>query len=209
MDLSSELLVRNAFVRRALAYDQSGLLTFTVQMHWVDSLFKKLHLPNMLNYGSITMSQCLGADQELWMLLSEKLRGHISPVIGAGKKPLDDNFKELCLDHSVVFLLLPTPKSTRKPDEPDKSFKAPAKGPQKGSNKVVKDAGNKNAGKKTEASVPDELKNYAIKTPDGKYICWSYSRGCKFADKKNLRCRRGVHVCMKCFGQHSVSSGSC
>lgn len=206
-NVSGELLVRNAFIRRALAYDQSGLLSYTVHMAWVDSLFKRMHDPVIANYQTIQLSQCMAADKELWVKLSEATSGSMVPVYSAGAKPLDGPFNSLKDSHSVAFLLLPLPvpppavryeRTTggkgNKKDTDGKSGKGVKKNAKKADGKTL--------------NVPEELKEFSPTTDDGKYICWGYNmNGCKFGSKgKNPRCKRGLHVCIRCHEQHSLRS---
>jgi hypothetical protein len=218
-DLSGELLLRNALVRRALAYDQSGLLSFKAHMSWVDSMFYRVHLPAIQNYSPISISQCLSADRELWMKLSERLRGKITPVVGAGKKPLDDLLAELSHDPQVTFLMLPIP-ALRSGNNGGSGGSSNSNGNPKGNGKGG--GGGKKPTKKPEITkdnketkkstvLPSEISSYSPTTPDGKYICWAFNmKGCKFNAGKRGRCQRGMHVCIKCHSpDHSVKDNKC
>jgi hypothetical protein len=112
-DTSSELSVRNAFLRRALAYDQSRLISYQLHMSWIDSLFQKIHRPAIQNFHFISMAQCLSADKELFMIMSEKLRGAIVPAAGAVDKPIDGLMKTAMNEPAVAFLPLPLPRGSQ------------------------------------------------------------------------------------------------
>jgi hypothetical protein len=209
-DLSIELLVRNSFVRRSLAYDQSGLLSYTVSMTWIDSLFTRAHAPSIPGYQQVSMLQCMSADKELWILLSEALRGALVPVTGTGKKPLDEKFAALAQDHRVAFLLLPLPISrqqnqNKNSNNGEEEHEGKRKGDGKGKRKPTKKG---NITKDGQTTMPAELQGYSAQTPEGKYICWNFNlaKGCKFA-KPGGRCKRGVHVCIKCFSKAHCLGG--
>jgi hypothetical protein len=210
-DTSSELLVRNAFLRRALAYDQSRLLSYQLHMSWIDSLFQKIHRPAIQNFHSISMAQCLSADKELFVIMAEKLRGAIVPAAGAVDKPIDVLMKTAMNEPAVAFLLLPLPRSSQ-PTRVDSPMRPPGKDKKQDKKQgaargVMKDGNTKPNFNKT-LTPPAELKDFAQKTPEGKFICWNFNLagGCKFAGKGN-RCKRGMHVCCKCFGKHAL--GGC
>lgn len=202
-NLQGELLVRNAFVRRALAYDQSAMISFTVHMAWVDALFRKLHEPTIPGYQPVSLAQCLAADKQLWIRMSERATGQIVTGTNAARNMtfLDQLLKEVSIEHEVTFLLLPRPGPSRE----SRSDKGKGKGQGKGKDGVKKDSPTKSEKKK--ATIPDELKEFPQATTDGKYLCWNYNLacGCKFA-KKNGRCGRGWHLCMRCHQKHSLTN---
>ena len=122
--------------------------------------------------------------------------------MGQGKKPLEEEFIKAGQQHRVTFLLLPLPKGAR--SHVETTHETDKETGKKKKLKVKKFE--KNDGKAV--TVPEELKGYSQKTADGKYICWNFnmSRGCKFAGK-NGRCKRGVHVCMKCHSKNHALGG--
>ena len=210
-DLSSELLVRNSFIRRALAYDQSGLLSYATSMAWVDSLFVKIHEVPIPNYRPVGLSQCLMADKELWIRLSETQRGSLVPATGGSKRPLDDAFTALTMDHSVTFLLLPLPssQSTRQVKLIEADSDSERAKNHKKEKKIKKDRpGKTKPGSGAKGSMPSELQSYSPTTPEGKFICWNYnlSKGCSFG-KAGGRCKRGLHVCIKCYSKGHCLGG--
>jgi hypothetical protein len=200
--LQGELLVRNAFVRRSLAYDQSSLFSYTTQMSWVDWMFKKIHDPSIPGFTSVTLAQCMAADKQLWLRMSELATGKILTSIGAGTNFLDDILKEVAREHEITFLLLPRPAPA--PKDANRGDKGKGKGNGRNKEGVKKDSAKTD---KKKATIPEELRDYPQSTTDGKYLCWSYNLacGCKFA-KKNGRCGRGWHLCMKCHQKHSLTN---
>jgi hypothetical protein len=232
-DVSSDLRVHHAFTRRALAYDQSELVSFKTSMAWCDHLLTLLHAPAMDNFAAISLTQIMNADRKIFQLVSEATRSNIR-ADAQGIRPCDASFAAMRNDPRVSFLLLPIPgrSSTSagpsnvgtKRKNPPQVQNAPwwerdgarAKGTSSSSDPKGKGKGkykgkDKGKGAKTNApstvAIPDELKTMAQVDDDGKFLCWNFNlaAGCQYA-KAGGRCRRGRHVCCKpgCLGEHSL-----
>jgi hypothetical protein len=77
-DTSSSLLLRLAFQRRSLAFDQCRVLTYVVHEKWVNHLFSQLnHIPPP-GYASVSLEQILQADVELFTILANECRTGIA-----------------------------------------------------------------------------------------------------------------------------------
>ena len=91
----------------------------------------------------------------------------------------------LAVDPEVHFLMMPIQKSSP-PSPYDKDHK----------DKAGKGKGNKGKKSKGSGGPPEGCHQ---ETPQDKPICFGYNRGfCKLASA-GKRCKRGFHVCWKCF----------
>lgn len=76
-DLSSDLLVRQAMMRRGLALDQSNILGYLERDKWVERVFDaRLETPPD-GYARITHQQVINADRKLFVKLAEATRSGI------------------------------------------------------------------------------------------------------------------------------------
>jgi hypothetical protein len=107
-DVSSDLLVKQAMVRRALAYDQSGLITWSVSDTWIRTLFLALYREPPAGLARPTLAQAVLADQELHLRAADMTRAGIVPQVGR-PRPLDEAFTTLMTSPEVRLLLMPTP----------------------------------------------------------------------------------------------------
>ncbi|CAE7648128.1 unnamed protein product [Symbiodinium sp. CCMP2592] len=87
-ETTGELKLRRCFLRRALAFDQVGLASFTAMEAWHNRMFQALLDVPPAGYRYTTVQQLLAADQKLWQVVAQESRGDI--VIGVGAPaPLD------------------------------------------------------------------------------------------------------------------------
>ena len=209
-DLSSEYRIRTAMQRRALAYDQSMLASYSSLMRWADFLFEQLTRPPLPGFQLVTIEQVLQADKRLWLAAAQLTRAGIAP--NGSPTPLETALDQARLDPQVTMLLLPLPKGshsgsnfsesrpekirktgydTSKPSFDSKGKKGSGKGGKKGGAPFVK--------------MPLALRGLHYKTKDGHPICFSYNLGNCAA---NGDCDKGKHVCMKpfCYGNHPQSA---
>lgn len=205
-ELDSDLRIKEAFIRRGLAFDQAGLLTFAVHQTWVEDIFHRLAEPAPEHYKQLTMKQAISADKRLFIKMAEDTRSGIVPALGQ-PRPLDDAMKKWSVRHEVVFLLSPLPggsnqnkgkgKQVFQTWSDDGPYAAPkSKGKGKGKGKKGKVKG------KSKGKGFDLPPGCVSSTPDGRRICFSYNRpgGCQ----AGANCNRGAHICGKpgCFGNH-------
>ena len=66
VELSSDLALRNAFLRRGLAYDQCGLITHATHESWIAILFRALAEPAEEGYHRVSTQQIIKADQKMF-----------------------------------------------------------------------------------------------------------------------------------------------
>ena len=201
-DLSTDLKARNAFTRRGLAYDQSGLLDFNLHASWVDRLFRAMQraVPEGFNY--ISMQQVCDADKELWAKISDDCRSGIVPTPGQ-PRPIEEAMKKWMPHPDVLYFLLPLPAKREnsygpaKEKDKDVRFQPKGKGKGKGKNK-----GKQGSQGKSNTTMPSNCGN---KTAEGRNLCFPYNSpaGCQHA-KPGAACRRGLHVCAKILGNGKI-----
>ena len=75
-DTTGELKLRQAFTRKALAFDQAGLCSFATLEQWHTQMMHATMRPPPSGHKYVTIQQVLNADQELWSLMSQETRKH-------------------------------------------------------------------------------------------------------------------------------------
>ena len=75
VNVTGEHRFRQAFLRRSLAYDLSGIATFSVLDLWTQKLFEKMNEAPIANYRHISVEQVISADKALWVKVSNETRG--------------------------------------------------------------------------------------------------------------------------------------
>jgi hypothetical protein len=203
-DVSSDLKIQAAFLRRALAYDQAGLISFSVLNNWATRCFDIMARDPPAGYRRVTMEQILTADKELFVLTADATRADLVPLPGA-QKPADVAIKALIENPKVQYLLLPLPgghaaHSSSSSELPKRPAPYEAKG-YKGGGKGKKGKDFKGS------STPSVPQGCVTKDGNKRPICFSFNTsGCKYA-KPGARCRKGMHVCWKdnCFKNRPFS----
>ena len=182
-DLSTDLLLRQAFMRRALAYDQANVLGFLLHDQWIERLFESRVDCPPEGYAKISQQQVVNADRRLFVKLAELTRSGIQ-LTSAGR-PVDLVFEDAMNHPDVLHLLQPLP-STRtsekratepKNDDPRKLFK----GKSKGKGKSIR--------------MPQGLENGSPNTTNGQPVCFDHNFGKCSRPVTKGRCARGLHVC--------------
>lgn len=180
----SEFDLSQALTRRSLACDLIGICSFSCMERWHRFLFNHLTSAPPPNFSKPTMEQILRADRQAWIKLAERVTSLKRSV--TGDLPLDTELQNLESDSSINFHLLPMPVGKTKQPKPPKPDKPPKGGKGKGKGKA-----------------PKELLGLHHNTDEGERVCFNFNmkHGCKYA-KPGSSCKRGKHVCMKCFGDH-------
>ena len=188
--VDGDLKLRQAFLRRSLAMDQSRLASYMVMEQWHSKLFQSKLRDPPTGCKFVSTAQILQADRFLWEQLSQETRGKL--VVGAGP-PLDAEITKWSNSPEVLAYLQPLPamsnqsSSSRGPDAPKR--KAPDHSPApsaKGGSKMKPGSGGEKLWTIPEGCVR--------KTGAGKPICFKFQTGqCPF--QKKPRCRFGMHVC--------------
>ena len=219
-DLSSDLKVRFALQRRGLAFDQSGLITWSVHDQWVSSLFHRMQELPLKGYAMISLDQVLRADRRLFMKMGEACRASIVGVPGS-RKPLDVALEKFSEHNDVLFLVAPLAlpldktESSSVRSEPYGSPKKQGKGKGKGVQQEGKGKGNgKQQGGKGKGRQNNESKgkgkgkgkggrqgppaHCCSRTADGRAVCWGFNRpgGCDHNEiTPGGSCEHGFHIC--------------
>ena len=201
----NELQLSQALTRRSLACDLMGVCSFKVMERWHRYLFDQMQLPPPPHFRAPTLEQIVRTDKMAWLRMAETV--DTLKIQPDGTKPLDAAIDTLRSDHTVTFHMLPMPgKSSpddRKSDDKkrkqvDSDFEPRKRGKGKGKGKS----------KGKSPAMPSALTQPGLKSnlEDGSRICWNFnlSKGCQFAAAGG-RCARGVHKCMKCLKDHSLT----
>lgn len=209
-DVASDYKMRQAFTRRALAYDQANLIDYAIHEAWISHLFKLLHKDVPAGYSSVSMTQILRADREIFIRMADLTRSTIVPLLGA-RRPLDVAMEASTIHPDVAYLTLPLPLLQRQKGKgkgsgsnDDGPYTAPKPKAKQGKNK-----GKGKGGKEKGKSGPPE--GCVPRLADGRNVCFGFnsSRGCAAPGvETGGRCRFGFHVCGKagCHGNHSMTA---
>ena len=213
-DTSSELKMRLAMQRRALALDQAGVASYEILDAWLSKLFKTLTQDPPPGYASVSHEQLLNADKELFARAADMVGPNIAPTPSG--RPVDDAIKALMNDSSITYFLLPLPMGKRSSeDQGGSSSKAQktSSGNQasRSSNAPAPKNQAKSKGKGSKSQVPDGcVSHFGDQSSGHKPICFRFNTndGCSYA-KAGKRCRIGWHVCWKKGCQRPSSATTC
>eukprot|EP00435_Cladocopium_sp_Y103_P074393 s19_g48.t1 len=212
-DLSTDLKLQNAFIRRGIACEQSNLLTYETHEKIRHAFMAHMTRDPPPGFRGPDMSAILRADRELWMRAFDKCKSELK-VDQRGRFPLDVALLELYTSPEVVFHLLPTPgapvkKRSRSESEPkNKKTKASES---KQDVKADDSNPNRRTTKKTQnqVMVPKSLKGFSGLNAKKMRICYNYNlpHGCSNSTHSKdgqTRCVKGVHQCIKCHKSHPL-----
>ena len=194
--VNGEMRIRQALARRARAFDLAELCSFTKMEEWHEKLFEAYQREPLPNAMPLSLSQLREADKVLFRKLAEKTRGSLMQKTD-GTKPMEAAMDDLMNCAEVQFCLIPMVKQSRTPSTSFEHSSPKSKGKTKSPNKPKNDFQQKHAGGKGNHIVlPPGCHQM---TPEGKPLCNLFNKGrCTFA-KAGKRCRRGYHLCWKCF----------
>ncbi|CAE7833708.1 unnamed protein product [Symbiodinium sp. CCMP2592] len=187
-ETTGELKLRRCFLRRALAFDQVGLASFTALESWHNRMFQALLDVPPAGYRYTTVQQLLAADQKLWQVVAQESRGDI--VVGVGAPaPLDKHIAAAATNQFVVSCLTHLPKPLEAPAPtwlPNKPGKGLGKKGDKGNKGGGKGKGKQNHSQSgAEAAPTTSLKELLESLPEGcvratdegRFICPFYNKG--------------------------------
>ena len=210
-DVSSELKTQQALLRRALAFDQANLISFSVLNAWTTKLFDITSIEPPSGYRRVSVEQLLNADKELFIKASEICRSDLVALPGQ-PKPVDQVITRLMEDPRVQYLLLPLPQfagssgatKDRWTPYPGPAEERTAKGDKGGKSSGKGNKGGKK-GKPT-LSLPDGC---VTRDSKNRPICFAFNTsGCSGA-KAGSRCRKGMHLCWKSGCNKAASFDKC
>ena len=197
-DVGTELEVLNALKRRGMAFELARLMTFEKHEALISLLFGELQREPLEGFKRPSMSQLASADREIHLKLAERTRSGL-PLGPQGELPLDRHLEDILALPSVMWLLMPKPKSATA----DRPAAAPKPAPKKTTqpeDKKIPPRNNKfdkTRGKRGKTPMPVQLRGGTPIDGEGRSICYGYNLG-TCHDKS---CRKGRHVCCKpgCF----------
>ena len=213
-DTSDLLKLKHALQRRGLAFEATYLMSYDTHQAWVERLFDIISRDAIEGYDKVTVPQIMRADREWFIEIARKTRGGFRIDLLGGSFVLDVHAASCMDSHMVTHLLAPMPRqsasASKAPTTAWPADGAKPNGPHKPIIKIKKRGGKgkgKGNGKQDAAPMPAGLENCTRRTKNGHPICYGFNlpSGCKEAGSDN-RCRRGLHVCGKCFGNHSYQS---
>ena len=212
-DLGSDLKIRYALQRRALAFDQAALITFELHDEWISLLFYRMAEVPPAGFFAVSMEQCLRADRKLFMKMSEACRSNINALPGQNR-PLDVAMKRLVEHSDILYLMAPLAlpagsQSVPWNDEPRSApyeVKGKGRAKEKGSGKGKgRGKGSKGKKGKNKSSPIGPPPGCVARSEDGRNICFSFNRpgGCQYPVREG-KCMKGSHICGRaaCHGEH-------
>eukprot|EP00435_Cladocopium_sp_Y103_P057714 s379_g20.t1 len=171
INVTGEHRLRQAFLRRALAYDLSGIGTFAVMDLWTQKLFEKMNETPVANYKHISVEQVINADKALWVKISNDTRGKLQTKTGEDRA-FDKSFEKFCEHPEVLQHLTPLQVASSSRGEPSHMSYQGGKG--KGSQQSdTKGKASKGKGKGPGIVVPDDCEIFV----DGKQLCKRWQVG--------------------------------
>ena len=118
-DVSTELKVHYAFIRRGLALAMAGLASYSVHEKVTRELMVHLTRDPPPNFNGPTLEAVLRADKLLWTKVADKVRSSVREDEN-GQLPVDLALTELSTQAEALFHLLPTPAGSRAKPETSK-----------------------------------------------------------------------------------------
>ncbi|CAE7216565.1 pol [Symbiodinium sp. CCMP2592] len=197
-DTSTEVMLLQALQRRALAFDQANIVSFTKLDMWHQKLMKARLTPPPPGYQQVTFTQLQNADSRLFLELQDHTRTGIQS--DAKGRPIDGIIDSVSCMHEVVSLMQPLqggPSSSYGPSEPARLRESPYKGKGKG-----KDG----KGKKRFVAMPSELRGCNSHTAKGHPIGYAFNLGSCPNKVTGNKCEKGLHICAvpKCGMNHAA-----
>ena len=215
--------VRQALLRRSLAYDQSGIIHFATMEGWHSYLFETLQRDPAPGYRRTNMSQVLLADSQIFIRMIELCRKGLTDP-GTGDLPADKAMQTLMHDARITTFLLALPDSgrssaagtsfdqgqtMRQSNRPTYKEKRAAAKAKTMAAAPYQQAGWKGGKGKGKSNSKGKGKGKASGSrPPGLENTWTTHRGAPMCDLYNLgncpdsgtvapgsACSRGIHVC--------------
>ena len=209
MVVSSALQVQESLQRRGLALVFADLIQHSNYTRYLTTLFSHLHREPPPGYSRCSVSQLVAADKLVWQALLEE--GVQPKRDEAGVLALDTKLISTLESYRVSLSLLPLIAKKESAGNIQKKNKtqqvASGKGavgsPQK---PWLKQKGGKKGGK-SKQRVPSHIFKLGgtASNPEGEPICFGFNSdgGCQEA-ADGAKCRRGLHICSKCYASHSI-----
>ena len=196
--VQSALQVQEALQRRGIGLVFADLIEHERYSRYLTTLFSHLHREPPAGYSRCTVSQLVMADKLVWQsLLEEGVKPKRDPT---GQLALNTKLVEALTSYHVSFSLLPL--AGKKEPLKDKKDKKKAKRDRSRS-RGDKPGKGKGKGKGKVPQLITKLGGVG-KNPEGENICFSFNiSNCNDANPGG-KCKRGHHICAKCFSNHSI-----
>ena len=181
---TSELKLRAAWQRKALAFDLARVISLEAMEEWHTYLFGTM----VREFRPVDMHQVILADKQMWLLLSNLIAPPCQP------KPAEVLLWKLSASTEVLQYLSPLPSSQASSSSSAASKRHVPENRNEPNAKRPKGKGSA----KGRVDIPDGC---SAKTEDGRPVC--YTSGCKFAAptkgkvQPGKRCMGGFHCCWK------------
>ena len=195
-DVSTDMMVRYALVRRGLALEQANILAYSNH----DSLVEKYMAARLLDpppgYARIGLKQIETDDRQFFVLMAEKTRGGI--MVKGGARPCDDHFASVLSSSEFLQYLRHRPLAAgASSEEPPAKVQRTGKGEKGKGGKGRGKASSQRAPSSTNMRVPAELlaMGCVACAPKGHRLCFDYSLGKCQLPTQNQRCAKGLHLC--------------
>ncbi|OLP81981.1 hypothetical protein AK812_SmicGene37411 [Symbiodinium microadriaticum] len=191
-DVSSDMLVRYALVRRGLALEQANILDYKLHDELLEKyMFFRLTDPPP-GYARVSLKQIEQADRQFILLMAEQTRNGVRVKAG-GTRPCDDSFRRVFESTEFLSMLHPRPlaagaanRETPTGDEPPlKRLRPPGRGQGRGRNGKGSSKGSQNA------RVPAELLAWGL--PQQEDVIVTMVRGGVTAIRDNTKRTPSVH----------------
>ena len=195
-EVGTELEVLNALKRRGMAYELAKLMSYECHEQLINLLFNELQRDPIDGFVRPSMGQLASADREVHIRLAELTRAGL-PLGPRGELPLDKHIDKVLGLPSVMWLLMPKPRSAVQVANKVPSAPTPKSNPADKKNQTKHGKFDKGKGKKFKAPMPFQLRGGTPVDAEGRSICYGYNLNtCR--DKS---CKKGRHVCCKpgCF----------
>lgn len=206
--------IRQALLRRSLAYDQSGIIKFEVMEIWHNYLFESMQHDTPPGHKQVSLQQVLLADRQIFSRMTEQCRHGLLDT-GSGL-PAENALTSLQFDPRITTFLLPLPGGSSggqggsgvqglgnpKPKAKAKLTWKDFKEASRQATAPYSGGGNKGKGKGKPKGKGKGKGNY--NRPPGLEGTWTLSKGNVICDGYNLgtctesgNCSKGLHVCCK------------
>ena len=198
--VQSALQVQEALQRRGIGLVFADLIEHDKYSRYLTTLFSHLHRDPPAGYNRCSVAQLVMADKLVWQTLLEEgvrpKRDHL------GQLPLNTKLLEASTSYHVSFSLLPL---AGKKENVKKENKKKAKRDRSRSRHDRGDKHGKGKGK-GKGKVPQLIAKLGGvgKNPEGENICFSYNISSCSDASPGGKCKRGHHICAKCFSDHSI-----
>ena len=173
---------------------------------YVERLLRHLSLEPPPAYQSVTLSQVIRADKEVFTFLAHNVTDIRPDALDV--RPLDNALDAALKDYNTAFHLLPLPKAHVQEPAPKRTFAEPYPtfGGHKGRGKGKGSKGHKSFGSN---AAPRGYSGCVGRDGKNRPICFDYNLSQCSKAPAGGACAKGRHVCFKagCFKTHPFKEG--